>query len=140
MRNSQPSEWFFRRQCGGSSLAVDLLGRQRIDRGRQVRVLDALFLLPAPLRRQRIVAAWIALIRHFAQTDADRQRRITESFSKAAEQLGSEKIEERTGGIYTLERLAREAMASPQGADADPYWTVIETLTAVRHDGAKRRL
>jgi len=28
------------------------------------------------------LAAWFTLIRHFAQTNADRQRRITESFSK----------------------------------------------------------
>ena len=32
-------------------------------------------------------------MRHFAQTDADRQRRITESYSKAVEQLASDKIE-----------------------------------------------
>jgi hypothetical protein len=68
------------------------------------------------------VAAWIALMRHFAQTDADRQRRITESYSMAVEQLAHEKIEVRLGGIYTLERISRE---SP-----DDYWTVMETLTA----------
>jgi uncharacterized protein YjbI with pentapeptide repeats len=67
-------------------------------------------------------AAWIALIRHFAQTDADRQRRITESYSKAVEQLASDKMEMRLGGIYTLERISRE---SP-----DDYWTVMETLAA----------
>jgi hypothetical protein len=31
---------------------------------------------------------------------ADRQRRITESFSKAVEQLSSDKLEVRLGGIY----------------------------------------
>jgi hypothetical protein len=44
--------------------------------------------------------------RHYEQTEADRRRRITESFSKAAEQLASEKIEARLGGIYTLERIS----------------------------------
>ena len=39
------------------------------------------------------LAAWFTLIRHFGQTDADHQRRITESFSKAVEQLGSDKLE-----------------------------------------------
>src|SRR3984885_12962700 len=68
------------------------------------------------------VAAWIALMRHFAQTDADRERRVTESFSKAVEQLANDKIEVRLGGIYTLERISRE---SP-----DDYWTIMETLTA----------
>jgi hypothetical protein len=64
----------------------------------------------------------IAARRHNAQTDADRQRRITESYAKATEQLGSDKIEVRLGGIYTLERISKE---SP-----DDYWTVMETLTA----------
>jgi hypothetical protein len=75
------------------------------------------------------VAAWIALMRHFAQTDADRQRRITESYSKAVEQLAHEKIEVRLGGIYTLERISRE---SP-----DDYWTVMETLTAFVRERAR---
>src|ERR1700746_3805488 len=75
------------------------------------------------------VVAWaglrqvgIASGRHHSQTESDRQRRITESFSKAVEQLGSDKIETRLGGIYTLERVSRE---SPED-----YWTVMETLTA----------
>ena len=82
----------------------------------------------------------IARQRHEEQTRSDRQRRITDTFSKAVEQLGSEKMEVRIGGIYTLERLARDAPASPQlatgateeSADAvsELYWTVMETLTA----------
>jgi uncharacterized protein YjbI with pentapeptide repeats len=61
-------------------------------------------------------------MRHFAQTDADRQRRIVETFSKAVEQLGSDKLEVRVGAIFALERLSKE---SP-----DDYWTVMEVLTA----------
>jgi hypothetical protein len=61
-------------------------------------------------------------MRHFAQTEADRQRRITESFSKAIEQLGSDKLAVRLGCIYALERISQE---SPQD-----YWTVMENLTA----------
>jgi hypothetical protein len=49
--------------------------------------------------------------RHSEQTRADQQRRLTESFSKTVEQLASDKIEARLGGIYTLERLALEAIA-----------------------------
>jgi hypothetical protein len=75
------------------------------------------------------VAAWIALLRHFAQTDADRQRRITESYSKAVDLLGSDKIEARLGGIYTLERISRESAAD--------YWTVIETLMAFIRERAR---
>src|SRR4051812_34643738 len=51
----------------------------------------------------------IARQRHEAQTRADRVERITDTFSTAAEQLGSDKMAVRVGGIYTLERLAREA-------------------------------
>lgn len=76
-------------------------------------------------------AAWVALIRHFAQTDADRQRRITESYSKAVTQLASDKMAERLGGIYTLERISKE---SP-----DDYWTVMETLTAFVRERASWR-
>jgi uncharacterized protein YjbI with pentapeptide repeats len=63
-----------------------------------------------------------ARLRHEEQTNADRQRRITENFSKAIEHLGNDKIEVRLGGIYALERISKE---SP-----DDYWTAIENLTA----------
>jgi uncharacterized protein YjbI with pentapeptide repeats len=76
------------------------------------------------------LAAWFTLIRHFAQTNADRQRRITESFSKAVEQLGSDKLEVRLGGIYSLERISKE---SP-----DDYWTVMENLTAFVRERSRR--
>jgi hypothetical protein len=69
-----------------------------------------------------VSVAAVALVRHFAQTDADRQRRITESFSKAVEQLASDKLEVRLGGIYTLERISRESLGD--------YWTVMEMLCA----------
>jgi hypothetical protein len=58
--------------------------------------------------------AAVTLMRHFAQTDADRQRRITESFSKAIEQLGSEKLEVRLGGIYALERISHKVVHLPR--------------------------
>jgi hypothetical protein len=76
------------------------------------------------------VAAWIALMRHFAQTEADRQRRIAESFSKAVEQLGSDKLEVRLGGIYSLERISKESQ--------DEYWTVMENLTAFIRERSRR--
>jgi len=62
-----------------------------------------------------------------AQIAEDKQ--ITERFSKAIEQLGSDKIEVRLGAIYTLERIAKD---SPKD-----YWTIMEVLTAfVRHNAA----
>jgi uncharacterized protein YjbI with pentapeptide repeats len=78
-----------------------------------------------------LAVAAVALIRHFAQTDADRQRRITESYSKAVEQLASDKIEIRLGGIYTLERISRESL--------DDYWTVMVTLCAFVRERARRK-
>lgn len=49
-------------------------------------------------------------------------RLITERFSKAVEQLGNDKSAEvRLGGIYSLERLAKDSQAD--------HWTVMEVLT-----------
>jgi hypothetical protein len=77
-----------------------------------------------------LAIAGVTLMRHFAQTDADRQRRIIESFSKAIEQLGSDKLEVRLGGIYALERISQE---SPRD-----YWTVMENLTAFVRERTRR--
>ncbi len=70
------------------------------------------------------------LRRHDAQTKADFQRRVTESFTKAVEQLGNDKqLTTRLGGIYTLERISKE---SP-----DDHWTVMETLTGFVREHAQ---
>jgi Pentapeptide repeats (8 copies) len=73
--------------------------------------------------------AEIARLRHEEQTKADLQRRITESFTKAVEQLGSEKLQVRLGGIYTLERISRESELD--------YWPVMETLTGFVREHAR---
>jgi uncharacterized protein YjbI with pentapeptide repeats len=74
--------------------------------------------------------AWVALrqarLRLEEQTNADLQRRLTESFSRAIEQIGSDKLEVRLGSIYTLERISRESQ--------DFYWTTMETLTGFLRD------
>jgi hypothetical protein len=94
--------------------------------------LGALFLIYAAIRQARTAAeqAKTAGDRHQAQTKADLQRRITESFSKAIEQLGSDRLEVRLGGIYALERISKE---SP-----DDYWTVMENLTAFVRERTQR--
>jgi hypothetical protein len=91
--------------------------------------------------------AEIAAVRHEEQTRSDRQRRITDTFSKAVEQLASEKVEVRLGGIYTLERLAGEAPVNRRAAERPPdagadavselYWSVMETLTAFVRERAR---
>jgi len=50
------------------------------------------------------------------------EKQITERFSTAVELLGSNKIEIRLGGIYALERIAKD---SPKD-----HWTIIEILTS----------
>ena len=48
--------------------------------------------------------------------------KLTDRFSKAVELLGSDKLDIRLGGIYALERIARDSQKD--------HWTVIEVLTA----------
>jgi uncharacterized protein YjbI with pentapeptide repeats len=60
-----------------------------------------------------------------------REGQITERFTRAIEQLGSERMEVRLGGIYALERIANDS-------DKD-YWTIIETLTAYVRENASWR-
>ena len=54
----------------------------------------------------------------------NRQGQITDRFTRAIDQLGSEKLEIRLGGIYSLERIDKE---SPERAY---HGTVMEVLTA----------
>lgn len=64
----------------------------------------------------------IAAERHEKQTEADRERRITDSFTKAVELLGKPELEVRLGAIYALERIASESKRD--------HWPIMETLTA----------
>jgi hypothetical protein len=77
-----------------------------------------------------LIGAWFALVRGISQGAADFRRRINETYSKAVSQLASDKMEERLGGIYTLESISKE---SP-----DDYWTVMETLTAFVRERSQR--
>ncbi len=54
--------------------------------------------------------------------DMDRQGQITDRYTKAVDQLGNEHLDVRLGGIYALERIARD---SPQDRA-----TIEEVLTA----------
>jgi hypothetical protein len=66
--------------------------------------------------------------RHEEQTRADRERRITESFIKAVEQLGSDQLLTRLAGIYTLDHIAGESERH--------YWPIMDTLTTYVHERA----
>lgn len=58
-----------------------------------------------------------------------REGQITERFTRAIDQLGNDSLEIRLGGIYALERIARD---SPER----DYSTVIEVLTAYVRENA----
>lgn len=62
------------------------------------------------------------------QLQVAQEGQITERFTRAIEQLGSDKMEIRLGGIYALERIANDS-------DKD-YWPIMETLTAYVRENA----
>lgn len=66
-----------------------------------------------------LVAGAIATWR---QVQVNREGQITERFSRAIDQLGSKAPDVRLGGIFTLERIARDSPAD--------RWTVAEVLGA----------
>jgi uncharacterized protein YjbI with pentapeptide repeats len=57
------------------------------------------------------------------------QGAVNTAFYNAVSRLASDKIEERLGGIYMLERISQQS--------ADDYWTVMETLTAFVRERAR---
>jgi len=72
-----------------------------------------------------LVGLYIAWVRSKAmrdQAEVDREQQLTDLYVKAIEQLGSENLQIRLGGIYALERIARE---SPKD-----HWPIMEVLTA----------
>jgi hypothetical protein len=72
------------------------------------------------------IFAGVGLYLTYQNSQAERQlnteRLLTERFTKSVEQLGSKNIDVRLGGIYSLERIAKD---SPKD-----HWTVMEVLTA----------
>jgi hypothetical protein len=50
------------------------------------------------------------------------ERMITERFTQAVEQLGSEQMAVRLGAIYALERISKDSVKD--------HWTIVETLAA----------
>jgi hypothetical protein len=84
------------------------------------------------LARQRTRAASLqaetAAKRLEVQTREDIERRVTEAFTRAIDQLGSERLEVRLGGIYALERISQES--------EEFHWPIMETLTAYVRENA----
>src|SRR5271165_2124086 len=60
-----------------------------------------------------------------------REGQITDRFSKAIEQLGSDKLQIRLGGIYALEGIANES--------AELHWPIMEVLSTYVRVNAPRK-
>ena len=123
--------WFWKASQADRDSVTPLLAPLASLIGTLATLAVGVILARAALRQARIATrlaeiaaqqAATASQRHEEQTKSDFQRRITESFAKAVEQLGSEKLEVRLGGIYSLERISQQSPAD--------YWTVMENLTA----------
>jgi len=69
------------------------------------------------------------------ELEATRDQQVTERFTRAIDQLGAAddagnpRLEIRLGGIYALERIARDSLAMENSPGRD-YSTVMEVLTA----------
>ena len=63
--------------------------------------------------------------------ELDRQGQLTDRYTKAIDQLGSDKLDVRTGGIYALERVARDS--------ARDHPTVMEVLIAFIREHSKEQ-
>jgi uncharacterized protein YjbI with pentapeptide repeats len=73
----------------------------------------------------QIVAGFLLLAGFYftwRQLSLSLQGQITDRFTKAIDQLASDKLAARLGGIYALERISKD---SPED-----FWTVVEVLTA----------
>lgn len=70
----------------------------------------------------------ITLYFAWKRIEVSREDQITERFTQAVEQLESEKLEVRLGGIYALEWIA--------GDSAKDHWTIMEILAAYVRENA----
>ena len=62
----------------------------------------------------------------------NREGQITDRLTRAIDQLGSDELEIRLGGIYALERIARDS--------EQEHWPIMEVLTAYVRQHTRRRL
>ena len=75
-----------------------------------------------------LVVLWVAALTLRRVKAAERtvevsqEGQITERFTRAIDQLGSKSLEGRLGGIYALERIARDSRRD--------HWPIMEVLTA----------
>lgn len=82
------------------------------------------------LTARQLVATTQSLDVSRAQLDVAREGQVTDRFAKAIAQLGDEKMEIRLGGIYALERIARDSERD--------YDSIIDVLTAYLRNRARK--
>ncbi|BCU13234.1 pentapeptide repeat-containing protein [Microcystis aeruginosa] len=98
----------------------------REDKDSRTFAIDVVKTIISALGLIATLLAGIGLFVNYLNSQAERQliqeRLITERFSKAVEQIGNNKEEVVIGGIYSLERIAKD---SPKD-----QWTIMEVLTS----------
>jgi len=110
--------------------AGNMEARDRIELENQCRATVAQ-ILGGLLVLVGLLATWRTVQSTWESVELARQGQITERFARAVELLGSEKLEVRLGGIYALERIARDSERD--------HWPIMEVLTAyVRENSAWR--
>ncbi|CCI27086.1 pentapeptide repeat-containing protein [Microcystis aeruginosa] len=98
----------------------------REDKDSRTFAIDVVKTIISALGLIATLSAGIGLFVNYLNSQAEiqltQQRLITERFSKAVEQIGNTKEEVVIGGIYSLERIAKD---SPKD-----QWTIMEVLTS----------
>ena len=98
----------------------------REDKDSRTFAIDVVKTIISALGLIATLSAGIGLFVNYRNSQAEmrltQERLITERFSKAVEQIGSGKEEVVIGGIYSLERIAKD---SPKD-----QWTIMEVLTS----------
>ncbi|EPF19694.1 MAG: pentapeptide repeat-containing protein [Microcystis aeruginosa Ma_MB_F_20061100_S19] len=98
----------------------------REDKDSRTFAIDVVKTIISALGLIATLLAGLGLVLNYSNSQAEmqltQQRLITERFSKAVEQIGNTKEEVVIGGIYSLERIAKD---SPKD-----QWTIMEVLTS----------
>ena len=68
-----------------------------------------------------------------------REGQVTDRYTKAIEQLGSDKLDVRIGGIYALERVARDSAKRPPDRDGGAHRVHPRALTRAVAAARSRR-
>ncbi len=74
------------------------------------------------LHHRRVTAMERQVLLIQEQVRLAQEGQVTERFTRAIEHLGDDRLEVRLGGIYALERIARDSEKD--------HWTIMEVLTA----------